>query len=370
MTRRAGRSACDVALFLPTLGGGGAERVTINLARGLIDSGAEVDLLVANMTGAYASGLPEGIRLIDLKAGRVVAAVPAIVRYLRKERPRSLLSAMNHANVAAIWAKQISKFQGRTVVVEHNDLVQAGSGSFLEGKVIPYLVSHWYPRASSIVAVSEGVKASLVRGAGLRAEIVKVIYNPVLTDDIASKARERVDHPFLQEGGPPVVLGVGRLTAQKNFGNMISAFARICQVRDARLVVLGEGEKRGELEQQVEQLGLADKVSFPGFVDNPFAFLARANVFVLSSEYEGLPTVLIEALAVGTRVVATDCPSGPREILAGGRFGRLVPVGDPAALADSVLSALSEPTPELGDWLEQFTTEHASRRYLTELGLA
>lgn len=361
--------APDVALFLPTLGGGGAERVTINLARGLLNAGVAVDLLVGDPTGAYGSELPDGVKLVDLKVGRVLAAVPALVRYLRRERPHAYMSAMNHANVISIWAKQLAGYRGKVVLVEHNDLVRAGRNDLVEGKIIPWLVGRTYPQASSVVAVSKGVRRSLIEGARLDGDLVEVIYNPVLTDGIQSAAAKPVEHPFFEEGGPPVILGVGRLTAQKNFSNLIHAFAQVIKVHDARLIILGEGEQRPRLEELIAELALADKVSLPGFAENPFAFLAKADLFVLSSDFEGLPTVLIEALAVGARAVSTDCPSGPREILDGGRYGRLVPVGDASALAQGILQSLSEPRPQLGDWLQQFTLAYATRRYLTSFGL-
>lgn len=359
----------DVALFLPTLGGGGAERVTINLARGLVNAGVRVDLLVGDSTGAYGSELPGGVRLVDLEVGRVLAAVPALVRYLRRERPRAYLSAMNHANVVSIWAKRLAGYRGKVVLVEHNDLVRAGRNDLVEGKIIPWLVGRAYPQATSVVAVSEGVRRSLIEGAGLDSDLVEVIYNPVLTDGIQVAAAKHVEHPFFGESGQPVLLGVGRLTAQKNFSNLIHAFSEMIRVRDARLIILGEGEQRPQLESLVTDLGLVGKVSLPGFAENPFAFLARADLFVLSSDFEGLPTVLIEALAVGARVVSTNCPSGPSEILDDGRYGRLVPVGDASALAQGILLALSEPRPQLGDWLQQFTLAYATRRYLTSFGL-
>lgn len=358
-----------VGLFLPTLGGGGAERVTLNLARGLLAAGVDVDLVAASAKGAYKDTVPEGARLVDLGAGRVLSSFPSLRRYLRSERPTAFLSALNHANVMALWAARAAGYPGRVVVVEHNDVLEAGRGSVVEGRVLPWLMRRTYPRAGAVVAVSEGVKRSLVVGVGLPAAKVEVIYNPVLTEATARAAKEPAEHEFFERRGVPVVVGVGRLTRQKNFANLLRAFAELRATTEASLIVLGEGEERPALERLAAELGVASDVSMPGFVANPHAFLARADLFVLSSDFEGLPTVLIEALAAGGKVVSTDCPSGPSEILDGGRYGALVPVGDSSALAQAMAQALGRPSPELGGWLEQFGLVHATRAYMTALGV-
>ena len=195
------------------------------------------------------------------------------------------------------------------------------------------------------------------------------IYNPVVTAELVSQSRAPLDHPWLQLGAPPVILGVGRLHEQKDFPTLLRAFARVRAKREARLIILGEAkhaEYRTELTTLAAQLGIANDVMFPGFVDNPFAYMAHAAVFVLSSAWEGLPTVLIEALACGCPVVSTDCPSGPAEILENGKYGPLVPVGDDVALADAICSVLN--TPPNRDWLRArgalFGVDHVADRYL------
>jgi glycosyltransferase involved in cell wall biosynthesis len=205
------------------------------------------------------------------------------------------------------------------------------------------LVRWSYPRADAVVAVSDGVADDLARRLRVPRSRIHVVPNPIVTPDLADLARRRVDPTSFAAGAVPVILGVGRLTMQKRFDLLIEAFARVRRRHDARLMILGEGEDRPQLEALIRQLGLEQQVALPGFVANPFAYMARARVFVLSSAWEGLPGVLIQALACGTAVVATDCDSGPREILQGGRLGRLVPVGDVAALADAISSTLDEP---------------------------
>ena len=196
-------------------------------------------------------------------------------------------------------------------------------------------------------------------------ERVHVVYNPVVTEEMERKSREPVDHPWIGGDGPPVILAVGRLDAQKDFPTLLAAFARLLTRRPARLIVLGEGKKRPHLLSLARRLGVAEHVDFPGFADNPYAFMARASLFVLSSRREGLPTVLIEAMACGCPVVSTDCPYGPREILEDGRHGPLAPVGDAEALAAAMARTLdAPPRPEaLRERASFFNVARAINRY-------
>lgn len=329
------------ALYLPSLLGGGAERVTLNLAKGLAQQ-VNVDLVLAQATGPYLSSVSPEVRVVDLGAKRVLGSLPALARYLKRERPAGLISALDHANVIALWANRLAGHPTRVVVAIHNTPSQDSSNAnSLRGRLIPLSMRLFYPWADSIVAVSKGVAEDFTKLTGISK--VEVVYNPVILPDFFTRAEEPVDHPWLAPGEPPVLLGVGRLTRQKNFANLLRAFAEVRKHRAVRLLILGEGEERPALQAQIKELGLEADISLPGFVQNPYAYMKRSALFVLSSDWEGLPTVLIEALALATPVVATDCKSGPQEILAGGRWGRLVPVGDSAALAKAILTTLAEP---------------------------
>jgi len=359
-------SRSRLALFLPKLAGGGAERVTLNLASGLLAETVEVDLVLASVDGPYVDDVPNGVRIVDLGGRRTMAALPALARYLRRERPDGLLAAMNHANVVAAWAATVARYRGPVLLAEHNELAPGSKSAWQRLFNIAMRVS--YPRADGVVAVSHGVKRSLVANAGVAPDRIEVIYNPVI--DAERLHRDRPRPEALPEDGPPVIVGVGRLTRQKNFANLVRAFARLRARRDARLLILGEGEDREALTQLVRRERLEDDVSLPGFVPNPYDYLAHADLFALSSDWEGLPTVVIEALALGTRVVSTDCPSGPREILADGRYGALVPTGDAAALGDAIAEALDAPLPDVpAEWLDQFTVRTSARRYMEAFGL-
>lgn len=333
-----------IALFLPSLRGGGAERVMVNLARGFAERGLGVDLVLAEAEGPYLTEVPARVRIVDLKASRVLSALPALVRYLRREKPSVMLSTLSHANIVALWARRLAGVQTRLVLREANTVsLSSTKAPSIRGRLMPFLMRRFYPWADMVVAVSNGVAEDLTRTVGLPAEKVKVVYNPVVTEELFKKAEEPLDHPWFAPGEPPVILGVGRLSEQKDFATLIRAFSLVRKRRPARLVILGEGEQRSSLEALVQELGLEQDVDMPGFMDNPFKYMKRAAVFVLSSRWEGLPNVLIQALAIGTPVVSTDCPSGPAEILEGGRWGKLVAVGDEVSLASAIVERLSSP---------------------------
>ena len=355
-----------IAFFLPSLVGGGAERVIVNLAQGITERGIQVDLVLAAAEGALLDQLPPAVRLVDLRAPRVLRSLVPLARYLRRERPRVLVSSMGHANLVALWAAKLAGGSTPVVVTEHNTLSQETRHERrLSGRLWPHLLRTFYPWATTVVAVSRGAADDLARTSGLPRDRVEVVYNPVITPTMLALARQAPDHPWFAPGQPPVILGAGRLTRQKDFFTLLRAFAEVRRQRSVRLVILGEGEDRPALEALTRELGLADAVALPGFQENALALMAGSEVFVLSSAWEGLPTVLIEALAAGARVVSTDCPSGPREILQGGRLGALVPVGDPSALAAAILEALAQPSrPAPVDALTPFTRDASVDHYL------
>lgn len=333
-----------LAIFLAALYGGGAERFMLNLAEGLAQRGYSVDLILAQTEGPYLSEVSESVRLVDLGARRLLTSLPALIQYLRREKPTALLSAL-HANIIALWARRLSGIPTRVVVSERNTLsLVAQNTSDLRWQLTPQLTRFFYPWADGIVAVSKGVAEDLVRTAGISRERVQVIYNLIVTPQLREKALAPLEHPWFGEGSPPVVLAVGRLTPQKNFDTLIKAFAQVRKTRPARLLILGEGEERSRLEAQVKKLDLDQDVSLPGRVINPYPYMVRASLFVLSSRWEGLPGVLIEALYCRAPIVATDCPSGPKEILSNGKYGKMVPVEDATALAQAIETTLDEPT--------------------------
>ena len=355
-----------IAFFLPSVRGGGAQRVIVNLAQGMVERGLPVDVVLATAEGVFLDHLPPTVRVVDLGARRLLGSLGPLTTYMRRERPRVLISSMSHANLIALWAAKFARRSTPVVVTVHNTMSQSTlDQGGLAGGLSLRLLRIFYPWATSVVAVSRGAADDLARTTGLPRDRVEVVYNPVITPAMMAQARQQPDHPWFGAGQPPVILGVGRLTRQKDFPTLIMAFAEVRRRRPARLIILGEGEDRPGLEALIGELGLADDVALPGFRDNAMAYMAGSALFALSSAWEGLPTVLIEALAAGTRVVSTDCPSGPREILQDGRLGALVPVGDAPALARALAGALDGPGDTVPpDALAPFTRDSAVDNYL------
>jgi glycosyltransferase involved in cell wall biosynthesis len=358
-------TATHVAIFLGTLRGGGAERVMVNLANRFAAWGRQVDMVLVWAEGPYLEMLDPRVRVVDLAVSSQVGAVPALARYLRRERPQVLLSAMDVFNVVALLARRLAGVRLPVVVTSHIHMsTRARQGTRVRDRLLPRLAGRVYRSADRIVAVSAGVADDLAETTGLARQRIDVLYNPVVTEELEARACEPVDHPWLAAGAPPVIVSVGALTLQKDHATVLRAFAHLR--RPARLMILGKGPNQAALKNLACELGVVDAVAMPGFVDNPFAYMARAKLLVLSSAWEGLPTVLIEALACGCPVVSTDCPSGPREILEDGRYGILVPVGDEAALAAAIDAALDAPHDPvaLKARAAAFAVEPVARRYL------
>jgi glycosyltransferase involved in cell wall biosynthesis len=398
------REGQHVALLMANLKGGGIQRIMLHLARALADRGHRVDLVLYKAQGEFRESVPSAIRvfaletaprwmgglhafraapehlihlalpvLLPLKSHGALRCLPALVRYLREERPAVLLSAEPDLNLVALWARRLAGVSVRTVISEHihlpSHLRDRAKRRKWRWRFIVPLLRRTYPEADCIIAVSNGVADDLRTLGGLPPELVTTVYNPVVDSELAKKAEAPIDHAWFVPGAPPVIIAIGRLTEQKDFPTLLQAFAQVRAQRQARLLLLGEGEMRRKLEALARELGVDQDVSLPGFMSNPFAYMARAAVFALSSAYEGLPGVLIEALACGCPVVSTDCPSGPAEILENGQYGRLVPVGDPAAMAQAIISTLDAP-PDRGLLQKRaslFSVDRAVEQYLSVL---
>ncbi|MDE3157906.1 MAG: glycosyltransferase [Acidobacteriota bacterium] len=400
----AGRESKHIALAIPSLAGGGAERVALNLARAFSAHGHQVDLIVCRFAGELRNQFPDRVRLVELRGAsivwsrlRVLAADPAgfksvarpvllpieasnrvrylpdLVRYLRRERPQILLSATNNLNLVALWARRLAGVPTRLVVSEHNNLSQERQADSNQRKwrwrFLPQVISRTYPWADAIIAVSAGVADDLSVRARIPRKRILTIHNPVVTPELEEKSRAPCAHPWFASSSPPVVLAVGRLAAQKDFPTLLRAFARVRRLRSVRLVILGEGGERTKLEALARELGIAADATLPGFVCNPYPYMVRAAVCALCSVYEGLPSVLIEALACGCPVVSTDCPSGPAEILEDGAYGALVPVADDAAMAEAINTALdrARDSQRLKARAAEFSLKRAAERYLAVL---
>lgn len=351
--------------MLPTLAGGGAERNYLHLARGFQEAGYKVDLILKQATGEYISQVPDQVNLIDLKASRMALTLPGMVRYLRTCNPRALLAGLELPNLIAIMARDITHSPTKVIVTIHS-IISQGERFFMPNRALEKLfMQRLYPRADTIVAVSRGTAQDFSSYLGIPASRIGVIYNPVISPELLTKAQARLEHPWFASGQPPVILGVGRLNPVKDYPTLIHAFRRVLKHTPVRLLILGEGEQRAELESMVQQLGLQEDVCLPGFQQNPFPFMRSAAVLALSSLHEAAPSVLIQAMACGCPVVATDSPGGAKELLDNGKYGHLVPVRDEAAMALAILSVLDgdmrKPSPE---WLRQFELQTILQQYL------
>ncbi len=338
----------------------------LNLAAGFAAKGHPVDLVLAKAAGEYLDQVPVGVNLVDLRATRPLTAIPSLARYLYTRKPQALLTTILNANLAALWALRLSGVTTRCVVREASTLsAELVHMSPINRILTQRLIAWGFSRTHAIVAPSQGAAEDLARVTGIPRDSIEVIDNPVVSASLISKSRLPADHRWLA-GSMPVIVGIGRLTRQKDFTTLLRAFAEVRRQRPVRLIILGEGEERAALEDLARNLGIADDVDLPGFVANPYAVLSRAALFVLSSYWEGLPGVLIEALACGTKVVATDCPSGPREILDDGAYGQLVPVGDDKAMAEAILRALTGEfiAADTEAWLKRFDMDTNVNRYL------
>jgi glycosyltransferase involved in cell wall biosynthesis len=394
-------NACRIALVFGSFRGGGVARSMLRTAEGLVSSGYRVDLVVGRAEGDLLDEVPAGADVVELERSSAIAtrayAIAAktgetwallrhlvlsrkisgkfrylisLVRYIRRTRPDAIFAATAPFNLISVWARNIASIDARVVITEHNQLAPETLGKHRwRYDCSPALLRSGYLHADTIAAVSDGVANELAEFAGIPRQRITVLYNPVVGPHVLRGAQEPVDHPWFARGEPPVLLGVGMLKPQKDFPTLIRAFALVRQERPVRLLILGDvrnsekdGVYRAELLALPSALGVEADVAFPGFVENPFSYMGHAAAFVLSSAWEGLPTVLIEALGCGCPVVSTDCPSGPAEILDHGRYGPLVPVGDEMALAAAIKSVLDSPLHRevLKNRAHIFSTEQAT----------
>lgn len=363
-----------LAVFIAFSGAGGVERMVLNLLGGVCAARPDlaVDLVAVKAGNVPRERLPNGVTLVDLGLRHSTLAAPALARYLRRRRPDALLAAKDRAIRSAMVARHLAGVDTRLVGRLGTNLTAALEGRSPPARLLRRLpMRRLYARVDRVVAVSEGVAEDTRRITGLPASRVTVIRNPVVTAELPARAAEPVAHRWFGERGAPVILGAGRLTRQKDFPTLIRAFAHLRRGRPARLVILGEGGDRRALEALAAELDVEADVDLVGHVANPYAWMAQADLFVLSSAWEGSPNVLTEAMACGTPVVASDCPSGPRELLADGRCGPLVPVGNDAAMAAAMGRVLDSPpsAEALREAVREYSAEASAERYLAVLGL-
>jgi glycosyltransferase involved in cell wall biosynthesis len=366
------RTVRRVAVFAATSGHSGVDRVLTNLVTQWAAWGVPVDLLRVRNHGPQMEPLPEQVRSVDLGRAHVNGALPALVRYLRRERPAAMLTDKDRVNRVAIVARALARGDTRLAVrVGTTVSVNLRGRGAWERWLQRTSMRRLYPLADRVLVPSAGAADDLSAYAGLDRRCIAVVPSPIVTPELERETEEPTDHPWLVDSSVPVILGVGELGYRKDFETLIRAFALVRARRRCRLLILGRGRRREQLLRLADELGVGEDVDLPGFVRNPYAAMARARLFVLSSRWEGMPVVLIESLACRTPVVATDCPSGPGEILGDGSAGALVPVGDSASMAEAIGVWLDREVPDgvFEQAVAPYRIKASAGAYLRALGL-
>jgi glycosyltransferase involved in cell wall biosynthesis len=366
-------SAPDLSILASFSGEGGVERMLLNLVNVMAESGLRIDLLLIKTRSRHLDEIHPAVNRINLGSRHTATSLLPLSRYLKRTQPPCLLAAKERAGRIAVIARILAGASHTRLVLRLGTNLTAAfahkSGWRLFLRRLP--IRLLYPRIDRIVAVSEGVREDTLRVSGVAPDKVVVIRNPVVTPRMLEAAAAASPHPWLGDPEHPVILGVGRLTVQKDFPTLLRAFADLHSSRPCRLIILGDGRQRETLLGLSRELGISESVVLPGFTPNPYAYMQRAKLFVLCSRWEGSPNVLTEAMALGTPVVSTDCPSGPRELLDRGRIAPLVPVGDWQALSEAMRLVLDNPpdTALLRDSVAQYNARQSAMRYLEIMGI-
>lgn len=393
---------CRIACFFSTSGHSGVDRAAKHLLPALAGRGYAVDLLKVRRHGPHLEGIhervlpgeipqggnlpgaasPDGIApgarapgrisVVDLGASSTYGCLPGLVRYLQRARPVVMLSDKDRVNRTALLAHRLAGSRARLVFSSGTTIsIDLATRGAFERWVQRWSMGRLYPLAGQVIVTSQGVADDMAAYTGLARARIRVVPSPVVPESLFTADLPRPDHPWFGESGPPLILSVGELCPRKDFETLLRGFALVRAARPCRLMILGRGGARAALLELAASLGIAQDVALPGFVPDPYAYMAHADLFAFTSRWEGLGFVIIEALAVGTPVVATDCPSGPAEILQDGRYGRLIGVGDHQALARAMIATLDAPLPSemLREAARPYGIEAATDAYLEAMGL-
>ena len=331
-----------VAFMVGSLRMGGAERMMINTANEL-SKHARVSFLSLTGGTALKDELNDNVRLYSFKKKNSLSSIPALLEFIRNEKPAVLISTQIHVNLIAVMLKV---FFGVKTKIVLREATSPGSHFIMHRgarwKLVNIAMKWLYPKSDSVVAICDAVKINLIESGYTSASKVVVIYNPVINEKFRIAEAEVIEHPFFNSN-VPVYISVARLAPAKNFPLLIEAFSLVLKKRDARLIIIGEGGERKKLEKLIGEFDLQEKIFLTGEIVNPYPWMRKANTYVLSSLYEGLPNALIEGMACGLQLVSVDCPGGSKEILEDGKCGRLVKINDPQLLADAMIESLDRP---------------------------
>jgi glycosyltransferase involved in cell wall biosynthesis len=340
----------------------------LTLAKSFSNRGHQVELIVFDNNGSFFKEIPDNTKLFNLESKRAIFALFPLLRYLRESNPDVMLSALGHVNIIAILSKIISRVKFRLVISEHAiQSTLAKKSKSPKEKIIPMLSKFFYRFADHVIAVSQGVADNLVSSRSVSSEKITTIYNPIIKsykEKVDTKTVLSVNKNF--DKSKYKMIGVGRLSPEKDYPTMLRSFEIVTKLVDIHLLILGEGEERLKIEKNIRELDLGNFVTLLGFVENPSLYIANCDLLCLSSISEGFGNVLIEALSVGTPVVSTDCPSGPNEILKGGKWGKLVKVGDHVSMSDAIITVLNGEkfVPSYSDLIDLYGIENITDLYL------
>lgn len=344
----------------------------VNLVNFFSNEGYKTDIVLMHAKGEYLGLLPSSVNIVDLHAGNIFSAIYQLIKYLRRSTPDVMLSTLIPTNIVAILARLLSRRKFKLYLREANTLShQMLDRPLIRRILLTRLIRMLYPLAEGYVGISRIVSKDLSNFINVPESKIATIYNPCDISRIEQMAQEDISHKWLSNAGPKVIIGVGRLTHQKDFATLIKAFALVRKEIDARLIILGKGEEEKNLTQLIANLHIQDSVELLGFKQNPYAFIAKSSLFVLPSIYEGASNVILEAMACGTPLVCTDCPGANAEILNYGEFGTLVPVGDIEAMAIAIIKALDHKYDKEFIKLraKDFLLEKIAPQYLKVLGV-
>ncbi|HTL39266.1 MAG TPA: glycosyltransferase [Methylomirabilota bacterium] len=359
------RNIDKLTIVLPFFGDGGMERAMINLCEGFLARQISVDLvLLRKGYGTLASEIPSGVKVIEFGAKNYYQAFFKYYNYLKNSKADGIISLATPTNLICIAGKLSSREKIKLLVSTQVTVTSDGPKGLIK-RILRKFIYRLYNFADVAHAASLGVAEDLV-SFGVNKGKIKVIYNPVVSPKILEMSQQEPPHEWFRQKEVPIVLGIGRLVAQKDFFTLLRAFALARKEKNMRLAILGEGPDREALIRLSQELGITSDFVLLGFSNNPYSYLKRASLFILSSAWEGFGNVLAEAIALGTPAVSTDCPHGPREILENGKYGKLVGVGDFINLSTAILETLVQPPSSdfLQKGAERFTIEKVTEEYL------
>lgn len=358
----------SICFFAPNLKGGGAERVISILANLSDNSNYDITIILAHAEGPYLKDINSSINIIDLKLEKISHTLQYLIRFLRSNKPDILFSSHIHSSIIAIWAVKLARVTTHTIIRQPTMLKPTlHKKETLKSKVVNKIFCKTIALADTIVVTNKAMYDEFLLLTNINSQKIHIIPNPVPIDRIKDKSLEMVDHPWLQENKKiPVILSAGRLVEVKDFKTLLRAIKQLNRTTRARLIILGEGPLKDELKSYINQLNIEHLVDMPGFKTNPYSYMKNADVYVMSSLWEGFPNSLIESMACGTTVVSTDCEGGAAEILDFGQYGALVPVGNHIEMAGAILDSLSKSnTSRASAYIERFSERKVFNMYKT-----